>query len=105
MAPACDFRHTSILHSRLDLHPIAQGSIFPAAKKPRVDIPQLLEATIAWMHSWAEVKRQKVQYPASVRREFLLYRTFSFRMPSLRGAMEWAIRDFLPCERFLLTSD
>ncbi|MBD0311810.1 MAG: hypothetical protein ICV86_02670 [Microcoleus sp. T3-bin5] len=45
-ANACDFGHTSILNSRSDLHPIAQEPIFQAAKKPRVDIPQLLEARI-----------------------------------------------------------
>jgi len=46
-ANACDFGHTSILNSRIDLHPIAPEAIFQAAKKPRVDIPQLLEARIA----------------------------------------------------------
>jgi hypothetical protein len=44
---ACDFGHTSILNSGIDLHPIAQEPIFQAAKKPRVDIPQLFEARIA----------------------------------------------------------
>ena len=86
--------------------PSPRGQIFQAAKKPRVDIPQLLEARIAWMHL-TEVNRQKVLSPASVRRESLLDRTFAFRMPSLRWAIEWAIewaiRDFAPCERFLLS--
>ncbi|MEG4962863.1 MULTISPECIES: hypothetical protein [unclassified Microcoleus] len=84
MANACDFGHTSLLTSRIDLHPIAPGQIFQAAKKPRLDIPQLFEARIAGMDS-AKVKRQKVRFPASVRREFLLDRTFSFRMPSRDG--------------------
>ena len=46
-ANACDFGHTCLLNSRSDLHPIDQEPIFQAAKKPWVDILQLLEARIA----------------------------------------------------------
>ena len=93
-----------------------RGPIFQAAKQKKVDRRQLVEGRIAWMHSWTEGKRQKVVSPVTVPREFLLPRTFCFRMPSrdapsqgqthaASNAYEWAIQDFAPWERFFLKSD
>ena len=103
-ANACDFGHTSLLNSRSDWHLIAQGPIFQAAKKPRVDIPQLLEARIAWMHSWIKINRQKVLSPASVQREFCSIGLFLSECLREMG-QRWAMQDFAPCQRFLLPSD
>ncbi|MEG4577221.1 hypothetical protein QUA56_31800 [Microcoleus sp. N3A4] len=65
----------------------------------------MVEGRIAWLHSWAKGKRQKVVSPAGVPRELSLDRTFFFQTPPLRWAMEGAIRDFAPGQRFRLTSD
>ncbi|UNU22746.1 hypothetical protein D0A37_01610 [Microcoleus vaginatus HSN003] len=98
LANACDFGHTSLLNSRLDWHPIAPGHIFQAGKSVGWTYPQLLEAKIPWMHS-PQINRQKVRFPASVQRKFLLDRNFSFRMPS-RSARDGRCKILHPVKDF-----
>ncbi|MEG4282407.1 hypothetical protein QUB68_04705 [Microcoleus sp. A006_D1] len=53
----------------------------------------------------AEGLRQTVLSPASDRKIIPALADFFFANAFAIGPIEWAIRDFAPCEKFLFTSD